>query len=75
MYDIIKFETIRNKLTASGYIIHSFLNYKLMVRSEFYGYLKSRKKSKLKISKKKLSEKVSQPLKNELFSKNLSAFN
>ena len=32
MYNII-FKTIRNKLTASGYFIHSILNYKLMGRS------------------------------------------
>ena len=30
IYNIINFETIRYKLTASGNLIHSILNYKLM---------------------------------------------
>ena len=50
---IMNFKTIRYKLTASGYIIHSILNYKPM-RPVSNLRLPKEKNSKLK---KKLSEK------------------
>ena len=53
----MNFKTIRNKLTVSGNIINSILNYKVMGWSAFYGYLKNRKKSKDSLIKKIEREK------------------
>ena len=58
MYNIIIFKTIGFKLTASGNITHyRFMGNNtgnitgLWDRSEFYGYLKIKKKAKSKLTK------------------------
>ena len=69
LYDIINFKTIRNKLSASGKINDSFLNYKLMGPVSCLQLPKEYKKCRNSKFRKKIEREVSKPLKNELFSK------
>ena len=72
MYNIINIKTIHYKLTATGNIIHSILNYKS--GQQFTALTTEQKKSaNIANSRKKMREKSFEGNKNELFSKKNSS--
>ena len=72
--EIITFKTICFKLTASGNIFQSILNYKF-IRLFSNLRLKKKKAGKKSRYKKNWERKVSKPLKSELSSEHFSVFN
>ena len=66
-YNIIKFKTIRYKLTASGKIIHLIPNYKLMRAVSNLRLLKEQKQAKTAQIQEKNEREVSKALKSKLF--------
>ena len=61
IYNVINFNAIRYKLTASGNVVHSIISYKLMRPVSILRLHKSRQKQKNQ--KKKLSEKIVEAVK------------
>ena len=76
MYIIVTFVTIRYKLTASGNITRSILNYKLMRLISILRLHKEQRKQEKTTNSKKMSEKSveQKATKNENFSKTFSIF-